>query len=468
MKVLLAASEVAPIVKMGGLGDVIGSLPKSLESLGIDADVIVPFYPTIKKVKFKLIKALEIEVPFDGESHTVEIFKTKLPKSNVDVLLPRSSKYFNIGGKSAFLNNASETEMYSFFCRVVVEYIKARFNTYDVIHCHDWHTGMVTHLLNEELHAERPGTLFTIHNLLYQGKGDPELVKDLGLNPGVHPLIDWDIQDGDISLLLQGVTTSDYVNTVSESYAEEIKTPEFGIDLTDVLVSRKDRLVGILNGIDYSVFPRDFNVDNWKTVKKGHKESLKDKLGLNIDGDKPIFGFISRLDPRQKGLDILHEAVPSIVHKGGQFVLLGTGSPTWEKKFEKLNSTEGLKGDVSCNIMFDVDLAREIYAASDFFLIPSKYEPCGLTQMISMWYGSLPIVRGVGGLKDTVKHGHNGFVFEKYTSKQLVEAIFEALKVWESGDYEQMVKFAMKEDFGWEVSAKKYKDLYNKIIELSI
>lgn len=460
MKILLAASEVAPLIKLGGLGDVMGSLPKALEKIDVNADVIIPFYPTIDRSKYPLMKAMELEVPFDGKNHTVPIFRTKLPDSNVDVLLPEYAHYFNVGGESAFLNNVSETEMFSFFSRVVVEYVKASFNTYDVIHCHDWHTGMITHLLQEELHNERPKTLFTIHNIFYQGKGLPKLIKELGISPGSHPLIDWDIQDGDINLLLQGITSSDYIGTVSKSYANEILTTEFGGDFADIVSSRKDRLTGILNGIDYSFFPLDFNVRNWKEAKLSKKNELQKRFDLEVT-DRPLFAFISRLDPGQKGLDILYEAIPSIVEKGGQFVLLGTGDPKWEEKFRQLTT----KGSISCNIVFDVDLALDIYVASDFLLIPSKYEPCGLTQMIAMRYGSLPVARAVGGLKDTVKPGHNGFLFEKYDSKDLINAITLGINLFGSDQHEMMVQHAMNEDFSWRVSAQKYKILYRKMID---
>ncbi|MFC1722107.1 glycogen synthase [Patescibacteria group bacterium] len=464
MKVLLAASEVAPIVKIGGLGDVIGSLPKALEIIGINADVIVPFYPVAKVEKLKLIKSLELNIPFDNGNHVVEVIKTKLPDSNVDVLLLKNSEYFSPGGSNAFLNNPSETELFSFFSRAVVEYIKAEFNTYDLIHCHDWHTGLITHILQEELGRDRPATLFTIHNLFYQGKGEVELVKELGFSPGSHPLIDYDIKDGDINLLYQGVTSSDYVSTVSETYAEEIKTKEFGDEMAEILIARKDKLTGILNGIDYSFFPRDYDIKNWKDKKKKHKDELKKMLKLK-DSKKPLFSFVSRLDPGQKGLDILYVSLQHIMQMGGQFVLLGTGDPAWEKKFRDLGNERKFKSNMSINIEFSVDLANKIYSGSDYFFVPSRYEPCGLTQMIAMHYGTPPVVRAVGGLKDTVDDGVNGYVFKKYTSIDLNKAIDSAFKTYEDeNEYSSMVEAALNEDFSWTKSAEKYAKLYEDII----
>lgn len=466
MKILLAASEVAPIVKLGGLGDVIGSLPKALEEIGINADVIVPFYPNAKTEKLKVYKSLELYVPFDGEEHLIEIHKTKLPGSKVDVLLVKNDEFFSVGGQSAFLNNRKETELFSFFSRSVVEYIKASYNTYDLIHCHDWHTGLVTHLLEDELGDERPPTLFTIHNLFYQGKSEVELVRELGFVPGMHPLIDYDIKDGDLNLLYQGITSSDFVSTVSESYAEEIKTKTFGADMADTLIKRKGRLVGILNGIDYSFFPRNYSLKDWKVKKAQHKQELREQLGLD-QNDKPIFSFISRLDAGQKGLDILFVSIEHMLELGGQFVLLGTGDPLWEGKLRELAKKKKYKGDLSINIEFSVDLANKIYAGSDFFLVPSRYEPCGLTQMISMHYGAVPIVRNVGGLKDTVDDGDNGLVFEDYTSLSLNKAVDRAVKIYaDKAKYDSMVVAGLKEDFSWKVSANKYKNLYEKVINL--
>jgi len=465
MKILLVASEVAPIVKIGGLGDVIGSLPKALEKLGVNVDVAIPFYPSAKIENLKLYKALELEVPFDNKTNKVEVHKTKLPGSNVDVLLFKNTEYFAQGGANAFLNNPSETEMFSFFSRAVVEYIKSQYNTYDLIHCHDWHTGMITHLLQDELHRERPATLFTIHNLFYQGKAEVELVRELGFSPGMHPLIDYDIMDGDLNLLYQGITTADFISTVSENYAEEIKTETFGKDMADALVVRQAKLRGIVNGIDYDFFPRDYDASNWQAKKSEHKENLQKELGLDVS-DKPLFAFVSRLDPGQKGLDILYVSLPHILDNGGQFALLGTGNKEWEEKFTQLAKEPKYKGSVSANVVFNVDLANRIYCGSDFFFVPSLYEPCGLTQLIAMHYGTPPVVRGVGGLKDTVKDQVTGLVFDEYSSLALNQAIDRAFKLFEDkGKYARMVESDLAADFSWAKSAQKYVKLYEEIVD---
>lgn len=464
MKVLLAASEVAPIIKIGGLGDVIGSLPKALEKLGVNADVIVPFYPTAKTENLKIYKTIEIEVPFNNKTSTVEVFKTKLPDSNVDVHLLKNQEYFAMGGASAFLNNQKETEMFVFFSKAVAEYVTAQFNTYDLVHCHDWHTGLVTLLLTDDLHKERPATVFTIHNLFYQGKSEPILVKEAGFSPGEHNIIDYDIADGDLNLLFQGVTACDYITTVSENYAKEIQSEEFGSWLAPTLQSRKDVLSGIVNGIDYSFFPRDYDLKDWQEKKTQHKKELQKELGLE-ESDKPIFSFVSRLDPGQKGLDIMYISLAHILDNGGQYILLGTGDKDWEGKFSDLAKENKYQGNLSINIKFNVDLANKIYSGSDFFFVPSRYEPCGLTQMIAMHYGTPPIVRGVGGLKDTVDDGVDGLIFDKYSSLDLNKAIDRAFGIYQNKEeYNKMAENALKKDFSWDKSAKKYVELYQKVI----
>lgn len=465
MKVLIVASEAAPILKLGGLGDVVGSLPKELQKLDVDADVIIPYFPNAKPNPQDTFKYLEIEVPFNNSLEPVTIYKTKLTGSSVDVLMVKSAKYFDNFQQVAFANNLTETEVFTFFSVSVVEYIKSRFNTYDVIHCNDWHTGLITHLLEDALGEERPGTLFTIHNLMYQGEGDPKVLQEAGIIPGEHRTIDYDIADGTLNLISQGIMSSDFINTVSPSYAKEILTDEFGKNLAEILRTREGRLSGILNGIDYTAFPRKYDVSDYEEVKRSKKTDLQNKLNLTRS-DAPIFAFISRLDPYQKGLDILYEVVPDIIEKGGQFVLLGNGNVEWEEKFIELMRKYGSSDSISVNIKFNVDLANDIYMASDFFIVPSRYEPCGLTQMIAMWYGTLPIVHGVGGLKDSVENAVNGFVFDGYIATNLLNAINKAFDVYTKPvDKDMMIKHAMRSDFGWEKSAEKYLDIYKKIVK---
>jgi starch synthase len=466
MKVLLAASEVAPIIKIGGLGDVTGSLPKALEKLGVNIDVIAPFFPSAKTENLDIYKAIDLNVPFNGENVPVEVFKTKLPGSNVDVILLKNAQYFSTGGTNFFAQNITETEMFVFFDRAVVEYIKSGFNMYDLIHCNDWHTGLITHLLEDEIPDSRPATLFTIHNLMYQGIGGADIVREVGLVPGTHAILDWDIADGDMNMMQQGVAASDFINAVSPTYAKEVLTGEFGGELADVLKAREGRLSGILNGLDYSAFPRDYAVNNWETGKRINKEKLFAQLGLKGNINQPLFSYIGRIDPNQKGIDLILDVIPEIIEKGGLFLLLGTGVKEWEEKLNNLAKDPKLAGKFICITKFDMNLANLMYSGSDFLVVPSKYEPCGLIQMIAVWYGTLPIVRGVGGLKDSITDKKNGFTFEKYCREDFMEAINKAFEIFNNKNkMDEMVVNAMKGDFSWNKSAKEYFDLYTKVIE---
>ncbi len=464
MKILFVAAEVAPIIKMGGLGDVIGALPKALEGLRVDADVIAPFYTNIDTSNYKVVKHYEIEVPYGGETYLVPIFKTKLPNSNVDLFLVKNDKFFD--KKHGYLLN--EVVPYSFFDRAVVEFIKVGFNSYDVIHCHDWHTGLIPHMLTDELGQEKPPVLFTIHNISYQGNVESSILRDVDLDPGAHPGIDYDIQDGFLNLMQQAITSADYISTVSPSYATEVMFKDIGGELSGFLYDRRTTVSGILNGIDYDTLPREYSVLNWQEGKKAARKALFKQLGLSGDDDTPVFSFISRLDPNQKGLDILIDSLEELFAKKGIFILLGTGDPVWENKFKQLATDLGKshKNKISINIKFDNKLALEIYKSSDFFFVPSRFEPCGLTQMIAMHYGTLPIVRDTGGLKDSVVDSVNGFKFKLYNSSDLRSCLSRALKFYTNKKvYEKMVVSAMNADFNWKKSAIEYKKLYKSLVE---
>ena len=465
MKVLLAASEVAPILKIGGLGDVIGSLPKALEKLGVDVDVIVPFFPSAKTENISLYKTVDLNVPFNESTVTVEVFKTKLPDSNVDVILLKNAQYFSSGGTNYFAQNLSETEMFAFFNRAVVEYIKSGFNMYDIVHCNDWHTGLITHILKDEIPDSRPGTLFTIHNLMYQGIGGSDVVREMGFVPGAHQIIDWDISDGDLNMMQQGVAASDFINAVSPTYAKEILTEEFGGSLSDVLKAREGRLSGILNGLDYSAFPRDYSIDDWEEGKKRNKKKLIEQLGIKGAFDRPVFSYIGRIDPNQKGIDLIIKIIPEVIKKDGIFVLLGTGVKEWEDSLVSLSKQKDFKDKFICMTKFDIELANLMYSGSDFLVVPSKYEPCGLIQMIAVWYGTLPIVHEVGGLKDTIKDNINGITFKNYSKEDFLSAIDKAYDLFKNKNkMDEMVVNSMNNDFSWKESATKYLELYERII----
>jgi starch synthase len=263
----------------------------------------------------------------------------------------------------------------------------------------------------------------------------------------------------------QGIISSDYVNTVSPTYAQEILLKEYSGALSELLQARVGRLTGILNGIDYTQFPRSYDKETAAFAKSNAKTNLQTELKLNVDNDFPLLSYIGRLDANQKGLDLIYAAVPSLVAAGGQFVLLGTGDAAWSSKFKELEHR--FPGNVSVNILFDEAFSHDIYSASDFILIPSKYEPCGLVQMLAMWYGALPIVHYVGGLKDTVEDAVTGFCYHDQSNGTFSAAINRAVALFKTpASLDNMRKNAMSADWSWKRSAKDYLNLYHKIISL--
>ncbi|MBU0650009.1 glycosyltransferase, partial [Patescibacteria group bacterium] len=276
--------------------------------------------------------------------------------------------------------------------------------------------------------------------------------------------IKWDIADGDINLLMQGIMASDFINTVSPSYAAELLRADDGSKINEVLTARKDRFIGILNGLDYTTLPRTIVKTNWQSSKGSDKSTLQQELKLAPD-DRPIFAMVSRLDPAQKGLALLAEVVPFIVQQGGQFILLGSGNQEWEARFTQQATELGVQ-NMSVTTAFDPELALRIYQGSDFFLIPSSFEPCGLTQMIAMWYGSVPIAHATGGLKDTIKHGKTGFLFTDFTAEAFKNCLIKCFNLYKSPAHFAIVEACLGQHFGFDESAKAYLELYEKAVQI--
>ncbi len=483
-KILMAGAELFPLVKVGGLGDVMGSLPKSLAKLNLDISIIIPFYGAIdkKKYKSKLIKK-RIAIEIDNKKTYFDLYQTKLPKSKAKVFLVKH-KLFNfkeiyLGGRK-YLKNGKYTrevrdiERFVFFSKAVVETIRSLEWNIDLLHCHDWHTALLPTFLDEYnikyQDFKNIKTLFTIHNLANQGISGVDIVDYAGLNKNLTPALmeDYYDLDGDkIDAMKIGILSADYINTVSPNYAQEILTKEYGEGLEKYLIRRKKHLTGIINGIDYQFFnpqkdkfiKNKFTVKNYQKQKKANKKHLVKEYNLP-NQDLPLFGLITRL-VKQKGLDILLPALENILKKEKiQLIVLGTGQKEYEEAFTKLAHKYPEK--VSVKITFDAGLAQRIYAGTDFFLMPSKFEPCGLGQMIAMRYGSIPVVRSTGGLKDTVHNNKTGLVFNKYNKKELEKVLLKSIKLYKKRD--KTIKNCMTTDFSWESSAEQYLKLYNKII----
>lgn len=482
MKVVQVATEMYPLLKLGGLGDVIGSLPAELVKLGVNVQVVLPFYYSMDLSSVSLVKTNEkVEFQFDGELQTVRVFKVVV--NGVSVVLLDNGKFIGNYIKVAFAGDQPEVNHYAFFSRAVSMWLVKHAQDIDLVQLHDWHVGLVPWLFHHQVakaQRNQPKFLFTIHNLGYHGFSDLSLVDRLGISNvkklSDDPSFDFDARgDHQLDLLLQGLLSADFLSTVSPTYAEEIQRPEYCEGLCSVLQKRSSRLVGILNGIDTqdwnpSTDTKIVQTYTRNTVKEGkasNKRQLLDQLGLEVNESAPLIGFVGRLDPKQKGLQLIDEFLPVIIGHQARptFILLGVGDPVWEDNFVQL--AESYRDQINVQIAYDERLAHQIYAASDIMLIPSAYEPCGLVQMIAMRYGAIPIVHAVGGLKDTVKDGETGFCFEKYSVRELIDCTNRAFSCYrKKQEWNNLVARVMGVDFSWTTSAKKYQELYEHILRL--
>ncbi len=453
LKVLFVASELTPIAKVGGLGDVAGALPKYLKE-DVDISVVIPAYQAIKeKVEY-------------------------IPNSKVKIHYIDIPEYFSKRDK--IYGYTDDPVRYAHFDVEVVNKIKdGAFGKVDIVHINDYHTSWIPILIKDR-NIDGIKTILTIHNLgsTYQGRYSLDLLDHLNLSQ-IHPSVEEDKKDGEINPLLQGILNASIISTVSPTYAKEILEKEYGGDLDYFLNQRKDDIYGILNGIDTTIFdPKtdpniyvNYDLSDYKEKKATNKIRLIEELNLKFSSSQPLYSFIARLDA-QKGVSILTESIMlteiTLLTKSLQnvrqdsinFLFLGTGD---EKIASKIKEIEASTNDVKLEFTFDPVLAEKIYAASDVLIIPSKYEPCGLTQMIAMRYGTLPIVRETGGLKDSVEDQINGFVFKEFDEVELKDVILESFKIFGTSKWDEMVKNAMRKDFSWDKSSKEYVKLYKKM-----
>lgn len=475
MNILIVASEAHPFIKTGGLGDVIGALPVALNDLGADVRVVIPNYRDIKKEikeNLKYIDNFTVNVGWRNQYCGILEYEHE----GVKFYLLDNEYYFNRGGLYGYYDDG---EKFAFFDRAVLEFVKHIDWVPDILHCNDWQTGMVPVLLKLEYSKEEKfknmKTMFSIHNLFFKGMFDPKVLPEL-FGYDYESFNNGSLEHyGAVSFLKGGINYADKVTTVSKSYAEEIKTPEYGEQLEGLLRYRSSVLEGIVNGIDY----KEYNPEEDKYIystysvndlenKKINKEELQKELGLTVNKDVPMIGLVSRLT-HQKGCDLIINILEELLKEDIQVVVLGTGDYMYEESFKSFQGRYPNK--ISANIKFSNELAHKIYAASDMFLMPSLFEPCGLGQLIALRYGSIPIVRETGGLKDTVTPYNeydetgNGFGFKNYRFEELLNIIKYALKIYENKDkWNNIVRQAMSADNSWEKSAKEYIEIYNKLI----
>lgn len=480
MKILFVASEVSPLAKTGGLADVTGSLPKALRKKGHDVRIIMPLYQCIDSNGFTIKKARKgVEAIIGGALEKGLLRQTTL--GDIPVYLIDRKEYFQrpyLYGTPAG-DYPDNSRRFGFFCRGVVDLLKRLDFRPDIIHCHDWQSALVPAIIRYE-HRDDPffrktALIYTIHNLAYQGLFPAEELPDLGLDQSYFN-IDRLEYYGKVNLMKGGILTADVVNTVSSTYCSEIRTEEMGCGLDGVLRLRDHDLYGILNGIDYQEWNPATDPSIFKNYtasslagKGANKKALQKSLGMEQGADIPLLGMITRLSA-QKGLDLLEKLLPKFRSSRLQLVILGTG----DERYMTMLSTFQKKGaeNISIHLAFDQVLARKVYAASDMFLMPSQYEPCGLGQLIALRYGAIPVVRKTGGLADTVFDGRdgfrepNGFTFDEYTPKAFWGAVARALEAYgERKSWDRMVRSGMNSDYSWEHSAGEYEALYEKALK---
>jgi starch synthase len=478
MKVAFLASEVIPYAKTGGLADVAGALPGFLAALGADVRVFMPFYREVGRKDLPLETVLDgVNLEMDGKKMGYRVLVHRADGIAVHFIdcptfFDRDHLYGTATGD--YPDNGIR---FAFFCRASLETLKATGFVPDVVHGHDWQAALafayLRHVYGGDSFFGRTRTLFTIHNLAYQGLFDKDVLGRVGLPSSLFKMNDLEFY-GRVNALKAGILYASAVSTVSPRYSREIQTPAFGCGLDGLLRARSGVLHGILNGVDYRDWdpatdrhiPKTFTAAD-RTGKAVCRAGLAREFGLAAPAGRPIAGMVTRL-AGQKGLDIVCEALDDLLGLGLSLVILGTG----EQKIQDFLTAARKKnpGRIGLKIAFDERLAHLIYAGSDLFLIPSRYEPCGLTQMYAMKYGTVPVVRATGGLDDTVQEFKagtgtgNGFKFDEAEPGPLVEAAGRALAAFGRGDqWQALIGNAMAADFSWERSAAAYLELYRRL-----
>lgn len=475
-KVLFVASEATPFIKTGGLADVMGALPKALAAKGMDVRLVIPKYSLIKedwKARMKPVTKGIVNLAWRQLYYGVD----EIQLDGVTVYFIDNEWYFKRDRLYGFDDDA---ERFAYFCRAVLTMLPHVGFQPDIIHCNDWHTGLLGVFLKEDFYHDpyyaRMKVIYTIHNLKYQGIYPPMIMQDIiGLPQELFDNGNLEC-DGCVNYMKSGMVYADSITTVSPTYAQEITYPYFGERLDGYIRDNQDRVHGIINGLDETAYnpsldsfiPQTYTSNNARSGKRINKDALRRKLGLRVKRGVPMIAMVSRL-VEDKGMDLVIRIMDELVEDDVQLVIVGTGDATYEQAFRDLAQRYPTK--VSANILFDEGLAHRVYAASDIFLMPSRYEPCGLSQLIALKYGSIPVVRETGGLKDTVipfdKHTGrgNGFTFPNFNAHELLFTAKRALGYYEDTIlWDQLVKNAMNSDYSWNQSAQAYINLYQSVI----
>ena len=476
--ILFVASECVPFIKTGGLADVVGALPKYLDKERYDVRVMLPNYMSIPaKYKEKMQYRTHFYMELAWRSQYVGVLEAVI--DGITFYLIDNEYYF--AGDKPYGNIHEDIEKFAFFSRAVLSALPQIGFRPDLIHCNDWQTGLIPVYLHDSFEQgdfyRGIKSVMTIHNLKFQGVWDKKTVMDIAGLDAYYFTPDKLEAYGDANYLKGGIVYADYVTTVSDTYAEEIKTPFYGEGLDGLMRARSNHLWGIVNGIDYEEYDpetdpfivQNFNLKNFRKEKVKNKLALQEELDLERDGKKFMIGVVSRLTD-QKGFDLVECVIEELCDTDVQLVILGTGDPKYENLFRYYEWK--YHGRVSSNIYYNNERAHKIYAACDAFLMPSLFEPCGLSQLISLRYGTVPIVRETGGLKDTVvpyneyEGTGTGFSFANYNAHEMLSIVRYAKHIYynKKREWNKLVDRGMATDFSWKASAKKYEDLYRTIL----
>lgn len=478
MKIAVFTSEAAPFIKSGGLGDVMQALPQALAKIpGNQVVLLLPYYKSIaENPKFEVVPVTQFTVPLGWRQQYAGIYRLNSPAGGAQVYFVDNLYYFGARGGSAY-GDGDDCERFAYFSKACLEALAHMDFIPQIIHCNDWQTALAPVFLKAQYHHLFPDTrcVFTIHNIEYQGWAGSDFFDDVLALPGEYRArLD---MGGSVNLLKGAIETADWVTTVSETYARELMFPYYAHGLSDVLSGNRGKLTGITNGIDTKLFdpandpalPANYNADNFVTGKAQCKAELQKEVGLPVKSDAPLLVMVTRL-AEHKGLDLLcHMARNLLEEEDCQLLILGTGDARYENFFRQLQWEYPKK--VSTNITFDLGLASRIYAGGDIYLMPSKSEPCGLSQMNAMRYGTVPVVHATGGLNDTVPpadqlgQGGLGFTFQSYNAHDFAAAAKRCIALYRTDieAFRALQKRDMQQDFSWDKPAQRYMELFKKI-----
>ena len=471
MKILYVTSEANPFAASGGLGDVMGALPAAVSAEGHTCEVIMPLYDTMKPV-FREKLELVLDMSFDLSWRHTGASVYKLNQDGVTFYFVENHYYFERGKLYGELDDA---ERFAFFSRSVIEFMLHSGNIPDILHANDWQTApAIIYLKTEYSHIEvlkKVKTVYTIHNIEYQGKFGSHILGDVfGISPMYRGVIEY---DGCINLMKGAIVTTDFITTVSPNYARELEYDFFAFGLSNIIKDSRHKMRGVINGIDYGYFSPEkggdiyasYNNRNYKSGKAKNKAALQAEVGLPVEADVPLVVMITRF-ASQKGIDLVLHIMDELLEEKVQVIVLGTGEKEYEDAFKSIESRHN---NLRAMIMFDRVLSKKMYAGADIFLMPSKSEPCGLAQMIACSYGTIPVVRSVGGLYDSIRkygeEGANGFRFDNYNAHEMLYTIKDALALYaDKKRWNALTASAKKSNFTWENSAKEYISIYNNLI----